>query len=628
MLASQIKQALELGLEHYRFGRLHEAELIYRQVLTVRPDDPDALHLLGMVANRAGQSQIASDLITRAIARNPLNPDYHANLAIALIALGKLDLAYSTCQAALKLQPSLPEASYNAGVILQTKSRLPEAANAYRTAIQYRPRYYQAHLNLGTVLLMLGDSDGAIAEFRAAIQLKPDFAEAHGDLGSALVIQGELDAALAAFRKALEIDPTLWRFHSNLVFNLHYHPEFAPSDIFREHRIWNQQHAVPLKGLIRPHANSWDPNRRLRIGYVSAYFTNDSTGRFFPPLLEYRNRNDFEVFCYSGVRVPDDMTKRLQLQADVWREVATLSDAQLADSIREDGIDILIDLMVHQRENRMLTFAQKPAPVQVTYLGYCSTTGLDTIDYRLTDPFLDPKGVNDAYYSEQSVYLPKTYWCYEAFVGVPEVNSPPAASSGGLVTFGCLNTFSKVTAMTLAMWCQLLRSSRISSGIARSGRKPPERVRDMFQVEAVDQGRLRFVGDLPTADYYAQYGNIDIALDPFPYGGGTTTCDALWMGVPVVTLTGKTAVSRAGLSLLSNVGLQELVASSKKQYVHIAAELAGDLLRLATIRSTLRERMRCSPLMDAAGFVRGVEHAYRAMWTTWCAKSSSDLKEG
>jgi predicted O-linked N-acetylglucosamine transferase (SPINDLY family) len=304
-----------------------------------------------------------------------------------------------------------------------------------------------------------------------------------------------------------------------------------------------------------------------------------------------------------------------------------VTDERMAQLVREDQIDVLVDLTMHMARNRMLLFARKPAPVQVTYLAYCSTTGLETMDYRLTDPHLDPPGMNDAYYSEQSIRLPETYWCYPLHEQSPQAGPPPAPS-GGEVTFGCLNNFCKVSPAALELWIQLLRATPKSQLILHAYEgSHRQRVRDLLEHEGIDPQRLKFVGMVSLSEYFKRYEQIDVGLDPFPCNGGTTTCDALWMGVPVVTLAGRTAVGRGGVSILANVGLPELIAQTPQQYVQIATDLAGDLPRLGELRRTLRARMQASPLMDAPRFARNIEAAYRQMWRNWCQQDgNSSLK--
>src|SRR6185312_10486672 len=317
-------------------------------------------------------------------------------------------------------------------------------------------------------------------------------------------------------------------------------------------------------------------------------------------------------FCYSGVRRPTAATALHKARADTWREVAGLSDEQLADVIREDRIDILVDLAMHMEGSRLLVFARKPAPVQISYLAYCSTTGLETMDYRLTDPWLDPAGSDESCYSERSLRLPRTYWCYPSPDSGLDVGPLPALTTGH-VTFGCLNNYCKVTDLAWSAWADLLAAVPGSSLVVHAPNgSHRRRAADFLATRGIDPARLEFVGLLPFDEYLRQYHRIDIALDPFPYPGGTTTCDALWMGVPVITLAGQTAVSRAGLSILSNVGLPEFVARSADQYVQIATRLAADPPRLAELRATLRDRMRSSPLMDPIAFCHELEAVYRS----------------
>jgi protein O-GlcNAc transferase len=374
-----------------------------------------------------------------------------------------------------------------------------------------------------------------------------------------------------------------------------------------------------LQQFIQPHANERDPERRLRIGYVSPDFREHVVGRFLLPLLTSHDKRAVEVFAYAHVPRPDALTESLRACTDSWRSIVGLSDAQAADLIRQDRIDILVDLTMHMDRNRLLVFARKPAPIQATYLAYCASTGLETMDYRLSDPYLDPPGMDESVYSERTIRLPETYWCYQPASETPEV-SPLPALERGYVTFGCLNNFCKVSEPTLAAWAKLLRavprSQLLLHAHAGSHRL---RVQGFLEHEGLEPARVRFTGIVPLREYFQLYHRIDIALDTFPYGGGTTTCDALWMGVPVVSLVGPTAVGRGGLSILSNVGLPELVGGKEEDYVRIGREWAGDLPRLSHLRSTLRQRMASSPLMDGPHLARNVEAAYRQMWRTWCA---------
>jgi len=318
------------------------------------------------------------------------------------------------------------------------------------------------------------------------------------------------------------------------------------------------------------------------------------------------------------VPVPDDLTGQLRAHADHWHSLVGLTDPQAAELIRQHRIDILVDLALHTAHNRLLVFARKPAPVQVTYLAYAGSSGLHTMDYRLSDPFLDPPEVDESVYTEQTYRLAQSYWCYQP-METPPVALVPALKAGHL-TFGCLNNFCKVSEPTLQTWARLLQAVPAAQLLLHAAEgNHRQRTAGVLQRLGIDPQRLHFVSRVPLSEYQELYGQIDIALDPFPYGGRTTTCDALWMGVPVVSLAGKTAVGRGGLSILSNIGLPELVANSEEEYVRIALELANDLPRLDHLRLTLRRRMEASPLMDAPRYARNIEAAYRAMWRRWCA---------
>jgi protein O-GlcNAc transferase len=650
------REKLNSGLAHHRAGRLAEAERIYRQVLSQRPDQAEVLHLLGILSAQVGNSSEAIGLIERAISISPMNAvyhndfanvlkadgqidraiasyrhaitlkpdlaDVHANLGLALEVQGQLDDAIASYRQAVRLKPDYADAHVYLGNALNEKEQFAQAIDCYRQAIRLKPGYAEAHKNLGDSFKSLGRLDEAIACYHQATLIKPDFTDAHVNLGNAFKDAGKLNGAIAVYRKVIQLKPEFAAAHSNLIYTVHFHPGFDASAIFGEHRLWNQQHAEPLKKFILPHANNGDPERQLRIGYVSPDFCEHPVGRFILPLLAAHDHEHFAIYCYSDVRRSDRFTELIRGQAGQWRNIGGLTHERVAQMIREDQIDILVDLTMHMADNRMLMFARKPAPVQVTYLAYCSTTGLDTMDYRLTDPHLDPPGMDDAFYSEQSVRLPETYWCYASDDRSPEVGPLPALASGE-VTFGCLNNFCKVSADALEVWMQVLRATPKSRLILHAHEGSYRlRVRELLQHQGIDPNRLEFVGKVSLLEYLASHRRIDIGLDPFPCNGGTTTSDALWMGVPVVTLAGRTAVGRGGASVLRNVGLPELVAETPEEYIRIATGLAGDLPRLAGLRRTLRVRMQASPLMDAPKFARNVEAAYRQMWRNWCANQA------
>jgi predicted O-linked N-acetylglucosamine transferase (SPINDLY family) len=533
------------------------------------------------------------------------------------------DSAVTQFQNAVRRAPQDPQAYFRLARALSSEQREAEAVLCFRQALRLKPDFADAYKYLGDSLRGHGGLkvDEAVASYRDAIRVQPDHADAYHMLGRTLKDLGLLDEALEALRRACQLRPDSAKFHSSLLYALHYHPDSDSAALAREHDLWNERHAAPLAAHIQPHSNAPEPRRRLRIGYISPYFRNHPVGRFLVPLFEAHDRREFEIFCYANVRVPDELTARFRIQSDRWHDIDNLDDEGLADLIRGDGIDILVDLDAHTPSNRLLTFARKPAPVQVTYLAYCSTTGLSAMDYRLTDPYLDPVGQPPCS-AEESVWLPETYWCYQPSMDLPPVAPLPALVKGQ-VTFGCLNNFWKVTQPTLTLWRELLQRVPKSKLVlhARPG-SHRERVGKFFAESGIESDRIEFVGVTPMPEYFERYHQIDIGLDPFPYGGGTTTCDALWMGVPVITLVGKTAVGRGGASILSNVGLPELVAQTADEYVRIAANLAGDLPRLAALRAGLRDRLLRSPLTNGPRFTHHVEAAFRAMWHRWCNQTN------
>ncbi len=500
-----IPEAIAVALQHHQAGRIKAAEQIYREVLAAEPNQPDAIHLLGVIAHQAGMPAVAIDLIGRAIQLKATESAFYTNLGNAFKAQWKLE----------------------------------DAVASYRRSLELNPNDATTLNNLANALRAQGKLDDSVAGFRRALEIKPDFAEALSNLGNAFQVQGKLDDAIASYRRAVEIKPDFAEAHSNLLCTLSFSSSYDAQTIYEEHRRWNRQHAEPLANLIQPHPNERSTDRRLRIGYVSPDFRRHVVGLFLLPLLEAHDHERFEIFCYASVLVPDAITDRCRTQADVWRDVRSFSHEQLAQAVRQDQIDILVDLTMHMALNRLLVFARKPAPVQVAYLAYPGTTGLSTMDYRLTDPYLDPPAPDEPIYCEESICLPETYWCYRPLVQAPAVNNLPALGAG-CVTFGCLNNFGKVTDQTLAAWLDLLQKMPDARLLlhAHAGNHR-DRVRDLFAQRRIAPDRLTFADMVPVEKYYQLYHQIDIALDPFPYGGGTTSCDALWMGVPVVSLAGQ-----------------------------------------------------------------------------------------
>jgi predicted O-linked N-acetylglucosamine transferase (SPINDLY family) len=538
-------------------------------------------------------------------------------------AQGKRDESIVCFARALELRPDLTDAHVNLGNALLAQGKLVDAAACYRRALELDPGLAEAYSNLGVIFQQQGAPDQAVACYRRAVELKPLYTVAHHNLGNALREQGKMGEAAAAYSRALELQPDFVEAHSNLVYTQIFAEGCDAEAIQQEHRRWDRLHAASLEKLVQPPLNDPSPDRRLRIGYVSPNFCDHVVGRNLWPLFREHDHQNFELYFYSDAARADELTSRLQGCADVWRETADLQDADLAERVREDRIDILVDLTLHMGRHRLLAFARRPAPVQATFAGYPGTTGLSAMDFRLTDPHLDPPGLHDHCYSEESIRLPESFWCYDPFDSEPGASDLPAAQNG-YITFGSLNNFCKVNRGALKLWARVLNAVARSRLTVLAGvGSCRERTLEALEEEGVARDRVTFVPKLPRPSYLRQYRGIDIELDTVPYNGHTTSLDSLWMGVPVVTLVGPTVVGRAGLSQLTNLGLPELIAYTPEQYLRIATELAHDLPRLSRLRSTLRGRMEASPLMDAPRFTRNIEAAFRQMWRRWCASPSA-----
>ena len=525
-------------------------------------------------------------------------------------------------------------ASFQRGDELCARGEFAAAAAAYRDALARARPFPAAANNLGNALMMDGDHGAALAAYleadcpdgwvnasvaarvlgrmdqarrllARALRLRPDLAAAHAALGNLHKDAGRIELALASYRRALALAPGDPVNHANLVYMTSFDPGAGPGELLREALGWARTHT----GDLRPQPPDHRPGSALRIGYVSPDFRYHCQAFFTVPLFANHDREAFGIYAYSSVHKPDAITAQLRACCTTWRDCAALDDAQVADLVRQDGIDILVDLTMHMANARQRLFAQKPAPVQVAWLAYPGTTGLGAMDVRLTDPFLDPPGTHADWYSERSIRLPHTFWCYHPLADGPDPGPLPALEQGR-VTFGCLNNPCKVHPGVLALWDRVLQAvpgSRLRLLAHEGGHR--RQILDAFQ----DPGRIDFVPFLPRQDYLDQYRRIDLCLDTFPYTGHTTSLDAYWMGVPVVTRVGETVVGRAGLSQLQNLGLPELAAWDDDDFVRIAADLAADLPRLGELRAGLRARMEASPLMDAPRFARDLEAVYRRL---------------
>lgn len=527
---------------------------------------------------------------------------------------------------ATELDPSLAEAHCELGLALLDTGARAAAIESLRRAVSLDPRRAALHLALGTAQFRQALLDDAAASFRAALERDPASPEAHASLANVLLQQGEVEPAVAALERALSLAPDLYAARSNLLFALHYRDARSPDAVFEAHRTWARVHADPVSAhpVARP-ASRLDPDRPLRVGYVSADLRNHSVARFFEPLLTHRERRAFSVTCFSNVAREDDVTQRLRALSDAWIHVRGMSDEDLAARIASERIDVLVDLGGHSGDGRLLVFARRPAPVQVTYLGYPNTTGLSQMDARITDAWADPPGDADRLCSEALVRLPECAWCYTPGEDAAPMPDPPARRNG-FVTFGSFNNYTKVGPEVLAAWARILLGTPGSRLLLKAkslaDATVARRVRATLRAAGIADDRVDVRGWEPgRGEHLRLFDALDVSLDTFPYHGTTTTCDALWMGVPVVVRAGQTHASRVGRSLLHAVGLDELVHSTVDAYVACATALARDIDRLTLLRRSLRGRMLASPLGDPRRFVPDYELALRALWRSHCARA-------
>lgn len=579
-------------------------------------------YLLGCALEDVGRAGEAAAAYRKALELDPGHAKAANNLGCLQELSGQLDEAAESYGRALRSDPKLSNALYNRGNLEKQRGRFKAAEADLRQALALEPRA-DWHSSLGEVLLQQWRLDEAEASQRAALALEPDGARAWFGLGNALMLLGRADEAEAAFRRALEIEPDLAEVHSNLLLCLHYRKGDDAALLYEEHLAWAGRHAEGLRQPAGFAAIDRTPGRRLNIGYLSPNFHRHSIASFFAPLLQAHDRARVRAFCYSSLERPDEVTARLRGLSDEWRDLRGLTGDAVARLIREDRIDILVDLAGHTGGGRPLVFARKPAPVQMAWLGYPNTTGLAEMDYRLTDTVADPPAEADCRHSEKLLRLPRGFLCFLPDPASPEPGALPSLAAGH-VTFGCFNNFAKITPGMIALWARLLaaapRARLLLKAHALGSESARRSVLDRFASHGIAAERLALHGPEDSVEgHLARYREVDIALDTYPYNGTTTSCEALWMGVPVVTLAGTTHVSRVGASILKEVALDELVATSPDGYIAKALALSADPEKLRGLRRGLRERLRASPLLDGAGFAHAVEAAFQEAWAGWLA---------
>ncbi|MHC5599200.1 MAG: tetratricopeptide repeat protein [Nostoc sp.] len=619
---------LNLAVAYIALENFELAEPALKQAVALKSDLTLAHFHLGKLLQKQGDIAAAEVHFRQYWQLQIDEPKAWEALLSAMQIQGKHSESIALLQDHLQHQPDQAIAHYYLGTIYNNLARFPEAISHLQQALQLDPNLAIGHNNLGYAFIQSGQLSAGIDSCLRAIEIQPNLAIAYLNHGLALNNQGRVPEAIAWFQETLRIDPNYHPANTNLLYALNYSSDYSPAAVAAAHQQWGQQFTRLIrecenggmqKVLHQQSSSKLDfKSKILRVGYVSPDFRQHSVTYFFEPILSHHDPTQVETFCYANVPNPDAVTHRLSGLSQHWQDVYNLDDEQLADLVRFDGIDILVDLAGHTGSNRLLMFTRQPVPIQVTYLGYPNTTGLVNMDYRLTDHWADPPGLTDDYYTEKLIRLSRCFLCYHPSPAAPQVIDLPAKSMGR-ITFGCFNNLPKITPEVIALWSQILHSvpnSRIILKIRWFDDQPTrDRYLSLFTECGIDSQRVKLIGMIPDPNHHlAFYGNIDIALDPFPYHGTTTTCEALWMGVPVITLAGHTHVSRVGVSLLSTVGLPELIASTPQEYVDKAVALASDLPRLSQLRVNLRQQVAASPLCDAVAHTQAIEAIYRQLY--------------
>ncbi|MBI5135908.1 MAG: tetratricopeptide repeat protein [Nitrospirae bacterium] len=614
---------MALGLLLARQRRTDEAARAFQGAARANPTDAAAHFNLGNALMQAGDRRAAIAAFREAVRRAPDAAPAYNGLASALRDLGDLAQAVTMYRKAIALDPRFADAHNNLGIALRESGDLDGAIASYRQALTLSPRHVEALSNLGNALTQKGDHDAAIDTYNQALTIAPGHAETHYNLANTLVEQGDLDGAERHFSAALATRPDDARATRNLLFTSTYNPRHDADAVKALHVAWGEHIQGRLADAApRSYPNPPHPERTIRVGLVSPDLRKHAVAFFIEPLLAHADRDRLRITCYANVANPDGHTARLKGLADAWRDTLGASDADVAAAIRADGIDILIDLAGHTAGGRLPLFARRPAPVQASYLGYPATTGLAAIGHRLTDRWCDPPEAA-RWYVEQLEYIDGGFCAFQPPDDAPPV-APPPAMANGFVTFGTLLNLGKINPGVVALWARVLhavpdsRLFMLRRNLAAEGTR--RRYLAAFAEHGIPAGRLTLAWEFE-GSHLAQYAHMDIALDTLPFCGHTSTCEALWMGVPTLTLTGRAFSGRMGASIHRMAGLEGWTCADADGYVQRASELAADPAALAGLRAALRERSARSRLCDGSAFATAFEAALRRMWRLWCEKN-------
>ncbi|MBI3370699.1 MAG: tetratricopeptide repeat protein [Betaproteobacteria bacterium] len=617
---SRAQELVDRGIAAEDSGASAQALQCYRQAIEADPGFAPAHMNLGIALQAAEDLAGAIASYRSAITLDRGYAAAHYNLAMARLSVGQYAEAEDDFRMALRLRAEFPEAWVGLAEALGALGRDNEALAALENAVRQRKDYAGALLNTGGLLQKMGRLSEAEAIHRRTLKLKPDYTEAHDILGHVLLSLGRVSEAMACHRRALELKPGFHEAYSNLLFCLSHDENVSAQALYAEHRRFGEIFETPLRSSWPPHPNSRDPERGLQIGFVSGDLRDHAAGRFIEPMLVQLARYPrISLHAYSNHAIEDNVTRRLRRQVSQWHRIAGLSDQAVAQAIRDDGIDVLVDLSGHSAGHRLLSFARRPAPVQASWIGYPGTTGLLAMDYYLADRFLLPPGQFDDQFTERIVRLP-AWASYLPPESAPPVGPLPALSNG-IVTFGSFNRPSKLSESVIALWAQLLRASPGARMLlaAMPGDGSVDALAGWFAREGIAPERLDFHARCGMDAYLAMHQQVDLCLDTFPYSGSTTTYHALWMGVPTLTLAGRTLPGRLSAGALGHLGLEGFVAHDAADFVLKGRSWASKVSALAALRAGLRGRFEQSLLCRPGAVAAGVGSALRSMWRRWCA---------
>ena len=595
----------------------------FERALQVKPDYPEPLFNLGRLALVHDNHARAAEWMQRALDVDAEHADAWVGMGLAVAGLGEMERMLECFRKAMEIRPDDPETFFSLGAVMIDHGNLAGGAQLLEYGLGIRPDSVTALSNLGHAQHQLGRAGDAMRTFERVFALAPEHDQGQINYGNLLLSVGRVEEALAVHRAVRDRDASGLGGSSNVLLDLCYVCD-DQQQLEREHRSWSARLRDGLPSQL-DHKVDRDPQRKLRIGIVSADLRRHSVAYFLEPILRHLDREQFEVHAYSNAWVEDDVTRRLKPLAAGWRRIAGVPDGDSGQMIRDDSIDILIDLAGHTGGTRNFLFARRPAPVQASYLGYPTISGMPTIDFRITDWHVDPHDLTSVD-TEKPIRLPNSYFCYNPDPDAPPVNKP-AFERNGYITFGSFNNLAKLSPAAMAVWSRLLEESDDARLLIKckglDDKDTQERMRQSLCGNSIDPARLILMPwEKGTVSHLEVYHQVDIGLDSFPYNGATTTCEALWMGVPVVSLEGHTHPGRMGASILRTAGLPELIASGTGDYVARCQSLAEDPQRLSYLREGMRERLRASPLLDGAGFGRDFGAALRAMWEQACAAAA------